>query len=130
MDIDKTQLQKSISIDVYPQYLPEQSNEDAQEFTFAYTVDITNHGENEVRLLERHWIITDGYNKVREIEGEGVIGKQPNIRPGETFSYSSGAILSTKTGLMEGSYKMLADNGLSFNAIIKPFALIHPKSLQ
>ena len=106
MDIDKTQLQKSISIDVYPQYLPEQSNEDAQEFTFAYTVDITNHGENEVRLLERHWIITDGYNKVREIEGEGVIGKQPNIRPGETFSYSSGAILSTKTGLMEGSYKM------------------------
>lgn len=130
MDTDKTQLQKSISIDVYPQYLPEQSNEDAQEFTFAYTVDITNHGENEVRLLERHWIITDGYNKVREIEGEGVIGKQPNIRPGETFSYSSGAILSTKTGLMEGSYKMLADNGLSFNAIIKPFALIHPKSLQ
>lgn len=130
MDTKNVHLQKSIAINVHPQYLPEQSNEDAQEFTFAYTVDITNHGENEVQLLERHWIITDGNNTVREIEGEGVIGKQPNIRPGETFSYSSGAILPTKTGLMEGSYKMRTDNGLSFIAIIKPFALIHPKSLQ
>ena len=130
MDAERIQLQESISISVQPQYMPDQSNEDAQEFTFAYTVDITNHGDSEVKLLERHWIITDGYNKVREIEGEGVVGKQPNIRPGETFSYSSGAILSTKTGLMEGSYKMCTNDGLSFFAKIKPFALIHPKSLQ
>ena len=67
MDTEKIQLQESISISVQPQYLPDQSNEDAQEFTFAYTVDITNHGDLEVKLLERHWIITDGYNKVREI---------------------------------------------------------------
>ena len=81
-----------------------------------------------MKLLERHWIITDGYNKVREIEGEGVVGKQPNIRPGETFSYSSGAILSTKTGLMEGSYKMCTNDDLVFCK--KNILLIHPKSLQ
>ena len=100
------------------------------EYTFAYTVFISNHGDEPVQLLARHWIITDGNNTIREIEGEGVVGEQPHIKPGETYRYSSGAILATKTGTMEGSYKMLSNEGLSFDAIIKPFGLVHPNSLQ
>lgn len=130
MNTEKLALQESIKVSVSPRYLPEQSNEAVAEYTFAYTVEIANHGEEAVQLLARHWIITDGNNSIREIEGEGVVGQQPLIKPGESYEYSSGAILSTKTGTMEGSYKMCSDTGLSFDAIINPFGLIHPNSLQ
>ena len=130
MNSEQMVLQESIEVSVSPQYLPEQSNESVAEYTFAYTVEITNHGDETVQLLARHWIITDGNNSIREIEGEGVVGKQPYIKPGERYQYSSGAILSTKTGTMEGSYKMCSEAGLPFDAIIKPFGLIHPNSLQ
>lgn len=130
MNSEQMVLQESIEVSVSPQYLPEQSNESVAEYTFAYTVEITNHGDETVQLLARHWIITDGNNSIREIEGEGVVGEQPYIKPGERYQYSSGAILSTKTGTMEGSYKMCSEAGLPFDAIIKPFGLIHPNSLQ
>ena len=130
MNTEKLALQESIKVSVRPRYLPEQSNEAVAEYTFAYTVEIANHGEEAVQLLARHWIITDGNNSIREIEGEGVVGQQPLIIPGESYEYSSGAILSTKTGTMEGSYKLCSDAGLSFDAIINPFGLIHPNSLQ
>ncbi|MDB4456280.1 MAG: Co2+/Mg2+ efflux protein ApaG [Pseudomonadales bacterium] len=130
MNTEKRALQESITVSVSPRYLPEQSNEAVAEYTFAYTVEIANHGEEAVQLLARHWIITDGNNSIREIEGEGVVGQQPLIKPGESYEYSSGAILTTKTGTMEGSYKMCSDTGLSFDAIINPFGLIHPNSLQ
>ena len=130
MNTEKLALQESIKVSVRPRYLPEQSNEAVAEYTFAYTVEIANHGEEAVQLLARHWIITDGNNSIREIEGEGVVGQQPLIKPGESYEYSSGAILSTKTGTMEGFYKMCSDTGLSFDAIINPFGLIHPNSLQ
>ncbi|MBT6578867.1 MAG: Co2+/Mg2+ efflux protein ApaG [Cellvibrionales bacterium] len=130
MNTEKLALQESIKVSVRPRYLPEQSNEAVAEYTFAYTVEIAKHGEEAVQLLARHWIITDGNNSIREIEGEGVVGQQPLIKPGESYEYSSGAILSTKTGTMEGSYKMCSDAGLSFDAIINPFGLIHPISLQ
>lgn len=130
MNSEQMVLQESIEVSVSPQYLPEQSNESVAEYTFAYTVEITNHGDETVQLLARHWIITDGNNSIREIEGEGVVGEQPHIKPGERYQYSSGAILSTKTGTMEGSYKMCSEAGLPFDAIIKPFGLIHPNSLQ
>jgi ApaG protein len=130
MNTEQLALQESIEVSVSPQYLPEQSNESVAEYTFAYTVEIANHGEETVQLLARHWIITDGNNSIREIEGEGVVGEQPHIKPGERYQYSSGAILSTKTGTMEGSYKMCSDAGLPFDAVIKPFGLIHPNSLQ
>lgn len=123
-------LSDSIEVSVAPRYLPEQSNEAIAEYTFAYTVSISNHGEQAVQLLARHWIITDGNNTIREIEGEGVVGEQPFIDPGKTYRYSSGAILGTKTGTMEGSYKMRADTGVTFDATIQPFGLIHPGSLQ
>ena len=130
MNSEQMVLQESIEVSVSPQYLPEQSNESVAEYTFAYTVEIANHGDETVQLLARHWIITDGNNSIREIEGEGVVGEQPHIKPGGRYQYSSGAILSTKTGTMEGSYKMCSETGLPFDAIIKPFGLIHPNSLQ
>lgn len=130
MNTEQVTLQESIEVNVQPRYLPEQSNESVAEYTFGYTVYISNLGESPVQLLARHWIITDGNNTIREIEGEGVVGEQPHILPGETYRYSSGAILSTKTGTMEGSYKMQSNSGLRFDAIIKPFGLIHPGSLQ
>ena len=95
MNTEKLALQESIKVSVRPRYLPEQSNEAVAEYTFAYTVEIANHGEEAVQLLARHWIITDGNNSIREIEGEGVVGQQPLIKPGESYEYSSGAILST-----------------------------------
>tara|TARA_B100000767_G_scaffold138680_1_gene131116 strand:- start:2694 stop:3086 length:393 start_codon:yes stop_codon:yes gene_type:complete len=130
MNTEQLKLQQSIEVNVQPRYLPEQSNEEVAEYTFAYTVCIANNSEHSVQLLARHWIITDGNNTIREIEGEGVVGQQPDILPGESYRYSSGAILSTKTGTMEGSYKMRSFEGIDFNAIIKPFGLVHPNSLQ
>ncbi|MDG2080112.1 MAG: Co2+/Mg2+ efflux protein ApaG, partial [Pseudomonadales bacterium] len=102
MNTEQLTLQESIAVNVTPRYLPEQSNEAVAEYTFAYTVEIANLGDVAVQLLARHWIITDGNNSIREIEGEGVVGEQPHIKPGEIYQYSSGAILSTKTGTMEG----------------------------
>lgn len=130
MNTHQSQLQGSIEVNAQVRYLAEQSNPDTSEFTFAYTINIANNGEETVQLLARHWIITDGNNSVREIEGEGVVGDQPHISPGETYQYSSGAILATKIGTMEGSYKMLSESGEHFDAIIQPFGLVHPGSLQ
>ena len=130
MNTAQLKLQQSIEVKVQPRYLPDQSNEELAEYTFAYTVCIANNSEQSVKLLARHWIITDGNNTIREVEGEGVVGQQPDIMPGKSYSYSSGAILSTKTGTMEGSYKMRSFEGVDFNAIIEPFGLIHPNSLQ
>lgn len=119
-----------IKVQVTPAYLAEQSNPNNAEFVFSYTVEISNLGEESVQLLSRHWIITDGNNQVREVQGDGVIGQQPQISPGETYRYSSGAILATKTGIMEGSYTMLSGSGENFKAEIPAFGLIHPESLQ
>lgn len=119
-----------IKVQVKPAYLAEQSNPDNAEFVFSYTVEISNLGDESVQLLSRHWIITDGNNQVREVQGDGVIGQQPHISPGETYRYSSGAILTTKTGIMEGSYTMQSGSGDNFQTEIPAFGLIHPDSLQ
>ncbi len=123
-------LAQAIEIEVEPRFLPEHSDPDSAEYTFAYTVTVRNHGEHSVQLLARHWIITDGNNQVREVKGAGVVGQQPHIGPGKSYRYSSGAILATKTGTMEGSYQMRADTGEQFDAAIPAFGLIHPDSLQ
>ena len=119
-----------VSVHVNPSYLAEQSNPDNAEYVFAYAVEVSNHGHESVQLLYRHWIITDGNNQVREVQGEGVVGQQPHIAPGETYRYDSGAILTTSTGMMEGSYTMLSDSGEQFETSIAPFGLVHPGSLQ
>ena len=123
-------IEPDIIVSVQPRYLPEQSNPDSSEFTFAYTVSISNMCSETVQLISRHWIITDSNNHTREVSGEGVVGQQPHIAPGETYQYSSGAILNTKTGTMEGSYQMVSESGHGFDARIEPFGLVHPDSLH
>ncbi|CAA0095155.1 Protein ApaG [Zhongshania aliphaticivorans] len=119
-----------VDIQVESQYLPDQSEPTQQRFAFAYTITIQNTGDEAVRLLNRHWIITDGDNQVQEVQGEGVIGKQPLIPPGESFSYTSGAVIDTAVGTMEGSYEMISASGRPFIAPIGIFSLAQPSALH
>jgi ApaG protein len=119
-----------VSINVESEYLKEHSEPRANRHVFAYTVTISNHGIENVQLLSRHWLITDGQNKVQEVRGEGVIGEQPTIVPGSQFSYTSSAMLETATGTMEGSYQMLSQSGENFNAAIPLFMLNRPGALH
>jgi ApaG protein len=119
-----------VSINVESEYLKEHSEPRANRHVFAYTVTISNHGIENVQLLSRHWLITDGQNKVQEVRGEGVIGEQPTIVPGSQFSYTSSAMLETATGTMEGSYQMLSQSGENFNAAIPLFMLSRPGALH
>ena len=119
-----------IDVDVEPRFLADQSEPEAGRYVFAYTIHIRNCGRVPARLLGRHWLITDGNGKVQEVEGEGVIGEQPWLRPGEDFEYTSGAVLETVHGVMEGRYDMLADDGTRFQAPIPVFALTVPRTLH
>ena len=125
-----TETTRSIQIDVEPFYLAEQSEPDKERWVFGYRVRIENHGTETVQLLTRHWRITDGLGRVVEVRGEGVVGEQPHLRPGEDFEYTSGAVLETGSGTMHGSYQMLADDGTRFEAEIAPFTLSIPRTLH
>ena len=111
-------------------YLEEQSDPEHDRYVFAYTVVIQNQGTIAAKLLSRHWIITDSNGKVEEVRGEGVVGEQPYLRPGEGFQYTSGAILETSVGSMKGSYQMRADDGVAFEAEIPAFVLSIPRTLH
>jgi ApaG protein len=117
-------------IDVATRYLDEQSEPEQDRYVFAYTIRIRNTGKVPARLLGRHWIITDANGNVREVTGEGVVGEQPWLRPGEDFSYTSGAVLETHLGTMHGSYEMIADDGTRFDAPIPAFTLSVPRTLH
>jgi len=114
---------REIYISVTPQYLQEQSAPEKNQFVFAYTVHMENRGNIAARLLTRHWIITDSEGKTEEVRGPGVVGEHPNLKPGESFQYTSGAILQTPVGSMMGSYQMRDENGTMFDAIIPAFTL-------
>ncbi len=120
----------AIGIEVDTRYLEDESQPDAQRYVFAYTIRIRNTGEVPARLLGRHWIITDARGQVREVDGEGVVGEQPHLAPGEAFQYTSGAVLETDIGVMRGSYRMLADDGTRFEAPIPAFTLTVPRTLH
>ena len=111
-------------------FLPEQSDEQAERYVFAYTIRITNEGAASAQLISRHWIITDAANQVQEVRGLGVIGEQPVLRPGESFEYSSGSSLPTPVGTMRGSYQMVAEDGTQFDAEIPSFTLSVPRVLH
>ncbi|GMU72833.1 MAG: Co2+/Mg2+ efflux protein ApaG [Betaproteobacteria bacterium PRO3] len=111
-------------------YVADQSDPSRQQFVFAYTIRITNVGTLAAKLVSRHWIITDGEHRVQEVRGEGVVGKQPTIAPGETFEYSSGASIATPVGTMRGSYRMVATDGCEFDAPIERFTLSVPRTLH
>ncbi|MEM1054357.1 MAG: Co2+/Mg2+ efflux protein ApaG [Bacteroidota bacterium] len=114
---------ESVTVRVRPVYLDAKSDPIAGRFVFAYFVSITNESELDVQLLRRRWIIRDGRGHVQEVEGEGVVGRQPMLRPGETHEYHSFSVLPTFTGAMEGDYLLQREDGARFRAIIPRFYL-------
>jgi ApaG protein len=119
-----------IRVEVKTQYVEDQSNPVEGRFVFSYTITIRNEGTQPARLVTRHWLITDANGKVQEVAGDGVVGEQPHLQPGQGFRYSSGAILETPVGSMQGRYRMVADNGEQFDAPIAPFRLAMPGVLH
>ena len=119
-----------VDVSVTTRFLPEQSQPEQNRFAFSYNVSIHNNGDLAAKLLSRHWLITNGDGHVQEVRGSGVIGQQPLIEPGDTHTYSSGTVMSTRVGTMQGSYQMLAADGKKFDAIIAPFRLAVPGSLH
>jgi ApaG protein len=119
-----------IRVDVETSYLAEQSDPGEPRYVFSYTITIRNEGGAPAKLLTRHWIITDANGKVQETRGEGVVGEQPYLKPGQGFRYSSGAVIETPVGVMQGSYGMQADDGGCFDTPIAPFRLAKPGVLQ
>ena len=119
-----------IRVDVVTNYVEDQSSPPEGRFVFAYTITIRNEGSMAARLMTRHWIITDANGKVQEVMGDGVVGEQPHLQPGQGFRYSSGAVLETPVGAMQGSYRMVGDDGQHFDAPIAPFTLAMPGLLN
>jgi len=119
-----------IQVHVSTQYIETESNPEANRYIFSYTITIENHGNTPAKLISRHWIITDANNRIQEVKGKGVIGEQPLLKPGEAFTYTSGTMLETPVGSMQGSYQMVADNKHYFDAIIEPFSLALPRILN
>ena len=116
---------KRYEITVSPKvtFLAEQSDPEKNHFVFAYTITVTNTGSVTAQLVSRHWIITDAEHRTQEVKGQGVVGKQPVLRPGESFEYTSGTRLRTPTGTMHGSYFFVAEDGERFDVEIAPFLL-------
>ena len=119
-----------ILVEAMPYFIAEQSAPEQDRYVFAYTITITNEGSVPAKLLQRHWLITDSNGKVQEVRGAGVIGEQPYLKPGEMFRYTSGAILETPVGTMQGQYEMRSDEGDDFDAQIPQFTLSIPRTLH
>ncbi len=119
-----------IKVQVVTRYIDDQSEPDSDRYVFAYTITISNEGDVAAKLISRHWIITDANGKVQEVSGDGVVGEQPHLQPGEEFRYSSGAVLETPVGAMQGLYRMEADDGVNFDAPIAAFTLAVPGLLH
>ncbi|MEX0619499.1 MAG: Co2+/Mg2+ efflux protein ApaG [Pseudohongiellaceae bacterium] len=123
-------LDEGIDIKVTSRYLKEHSDPPNRRFAFAYSVDIVNRGDVGVKLINRHWQIRDDNNHVEEVKGEGVVGQQPVIEPGQTFHYTSGAIIATEFGTMQGSYEMVRQDGVKFETPIPAFLLSRPYTVH
>jgi ApaG protein len=120
----------SVTVSAKTQYLPEQSDEAASRYVFAYTISIRNEGSVAAQLISRHWIISDAQGLVQEVRGMGVVGAQPVLQPGQSYEYTSGTSIATPVGTMRGSYQMLADVGTRFEAPIPEFTLSVPRVLH
>jgi ApaG protein len=127
---DRPELRDTIKVDVETSFLPDQSDTEEGRFVFAYTITISNTGVMPVQLLTRRWIITDASGRVQEVEGDGVVGKQPRLRPGSFYRYSSLSVIETPVGTMEGSYGMVDADGIPFRAPIAAFRLAVPGILN
>lgn len=115
---------------VSTQFLDEQSDKEKGPYVFAYTIEIENVGERTAQLLSRHWIITDAHNVVQEVKGDGVVGEQPTLRPGERFEYTSGCPLPTPVGTMKGTYTFIGEGGEQFDVPVSEFLLSMPRVLH
>ena len=120
----------TIDVRVQTRFVPDQSKPSDNRYVFAYTVTLRNAGEVPAQLMTRHWVITDANGNVQEVKGEGVVGEQPHLNPGETFRYTSGTVLDTPVGSMQGSYDMVDSHGNHFDAMIPAFSLARPGSLH
>ena len=120
----------SLEIQIATQFLDEESAPEQDRFVFSYTIRIRNLGRLPAQLLSRRWVITDANGKTEEVRGDGVVGEQPRLEPGEQFTYTSGAVLPTAVGTMEGCYDMVGDDGTRFDAPIPPFTLSVPRTLH
>ena len=121
---------RGVRVHVESEYAAERSQPSQNQWFFLYTITIANQGEEIVQLLTRHWIITDGSGRVEEVRGPGVVGKQPILKPGESFTYTSGCPLGTPFGVMQGTYQMVTDAGEHFDASIAPFTLSEPYTVH
>lgn len=119
-----------IDVSVKATYVAAQSRPKDHRFVYAYTITIANHGEVAAQLISRHWIIQDALDKRQEVKGIGVVGEQPHLDPGRSYTYTSGVVLETETGIMEGSYQMRTDAGEQFNVVIPAFALVPPHAIH
>ncbi len=119
-----------IEVNVATRFVDDQSQPRENRYVFSYTVTMRNQGQQPARLIARHWVITDANGKVQEVRGDGVVGEQPHMAPGDDFQYTSGAVLETAVGTMKGSYQMLADDGTRFDAPIPQFTLSVPRTLH
>ncbi|TPQ24261.1 Co2+/Mg2+ efflux protein ApaG [Methylomonas sp. EFPC3] len=119
-----------VLVEAQPYYVEAQSSPEQNRYVFAYTVTITNVGSTPAKLLTRHWLITDANGKVQEVNGEGVVGEHPHLNPGDSFRYTSAAMIETPVGVMQGKYQMQADTGENFNAAIPKFTLSIPRTLH
>jgi len=122
--------QYDIDVQVETTYVSEHSEPDEDRFVFAYTITLVNRGSVTAQLISRHWFITDADNRTEEVEGEGVVGEQPVLKPGEGFRYTSGAVIETPVGTMHGTYQMVAEDGRAFDATIPRFILSAPRTLH
>jgi len=122
--------QRGIVIQTQVNYLPDQSDEAGNRFVFSYTITISNLGNSSAKLISRHWIITDAYNHVQDVRGQGVVGEQPLLKPNQSFEYTSGTVLTTQVGTMHGSYQMQAEDGSEFEVEIPQFVLSVPGVLH
>ena len=121
---------RGIRVLVRAEYAPERSQPSRNQWFFLYTVKISNESADQVQLVTRHWIVTDGSGQIDEVRGPGVVGKQPSLAPGESFEYTSGCPLATPFGIMEGTYQMVTGNGDTFDAKIAPFTLSEPYTVH
>ena len=119
-----------IDVSARPAYLADQSQPEQNRFAFAYTITIQNNGQLTAQLLSRHWVITDGDGQVQEVRGDGVVGVQPVLAPGQRHVYTSGTLMASRVGTMQGSFQMLAEDGHRFDALIEPFRLAVPGALH
>lgn len=120
----------TIEVSVTTRYIAAQSRPADRRYVYAYTVTIANHGDLAAQLMGRHWVIRDERDKRREVKGVGVVGEQPRLAPGKSYTYTSGVVLEAETGLMEGSYDMRTDDGATFQVPVPAFALVPPHALH